>query len=395
MKKNFHIFYYFWLCCALFFSAGPLQAAKYTIDYEYDLVRLDIDELEEPPGIFKVSVSVENKSKDAPNPLTQQILQEAASEDLAKLRDSMDDAIKETRTALLRPDLDKEVADKFLSDLNKIYVRIQEQAESIARQKINAAWKKIQDENTEYSDWQIDIAVDIAKDTFNLGKTIASAVGTSGVSLIKDFISMAESIYNIGNQLYKVLQDEETARKNVQAAMDTLDREITGTRSTTEKIKDFFAGSKKDEALEEKLDLYKVKLTAARKKAEKLAIKLNLLLNNQDELKTLAEKKGVQVEDMPGVENIFKSTQDMLDLTQKVFEGAKDGMIFHKQGNKMLKAARKNNKDKLSEWPGLFSVVYSLYKDVNTVMDPLSALQDKAVDLGAEGLKELIKYASS
>jgi hypothetical protein len=96
------------ICAVL--VASPAIGAKYTITYQYDLIKLDSKLLKEPPGELKIEVEISGPGKD--EPFTKQHLRDAAQGYLSKVKASIEKNMREADEALKKPGLSKKKIKK-------------------------------------------------------------------------------------------------------------------------------------------------------------------------------------------------------------------------------------------------------------------------------------------
>lgn len=375
------------IVCAMLI-ASPAMAAKYKITYQYDLIKLDSKLLKEPPGELKIEVEISGPGKE--EPFTKQHLRDAAQGYLAKVRESIEKDMKGADDALKKPGVSKKQIGKINKKLNSKYKKKISNALKTTKNLILKDWQDLVKKDNDLKDWKIDTSFEIAKDTYGVVTTSIETVGTGGLALIKNIVSLVDSSISIVQNVYKLAQGEKSARKDLEKSIENVQAKLAGRQSVWQKIRDAVQGQVN--VLEKNIETYDQKLTGIRKEAQKLASRLEVVLNRQDDLND-EFKKATNKDLKKALQKVIAKTEGMAAETLKMIDQINDsrakGAALKKIGKRLQKEAAKSETtvDEVREGT---KKVYEAYKQVNDLMDPVGLSVNKSLDT----LKELAKAAS-
>ncbi len=355
----------------------PAFAASYTIEYSFDLFKLDAKVLEEPPSQFEILVKIRGPGEE--NPFTKEVLREAAAPLVKNSRELIEGQMKLIDKLFAEGDITRERAEEEIAKLNGWYEEFLKDTQADAKKLIARKWKSLVDENTELAEWQIGVAFDITSSGFGLVKTAITGVSTGGLSLIKDLIGLIDNIVTFTQGIYKLAVEEEKAREELEKSIKAVEDKLAKRQTTFEKIKEYFKSS--ENKLDDNLETYRNKAIEARKKAEKMSKALDKVLELQEEISNTME------EDVPGLDEAVAMTKKYLEAIDRLTAGVKVGKALMKKGEDLLEDA-----DSLTEAQKLLSEVYEFYKKIDAYTDPVDGLIEGAMDLGQAASKKLNQY---
>jgi hypothetical protein len=251
-------------------------------------------------------------------------------------------------------------------------------------------WQKLVKEDNDLKDWKIDTSTEIAKDTYSVISKSIETAGTGGLALIKNIASLVADSISIIQNVYKLWQGEQSARKAVVDSIEDVQAKLSDKQSVWQKIKDSVKGSVN--TLGEDVQTYEQKLTGIRKEAQKLAIKLEAVLNQQGDLNEEL-KKAANKDLKKSLGFMISATEKMTAQTLKMIDQINDsrlkGRTLKKFARKLLKEANKKSTT-VDEVREDAKKVYEAYKQVSDLMDPVGL----AVNTSLDALKEVAKAAS-
>ena len=228
------------------------------------------------------------------------------------------------------------------------------------------------------------------KDTYGVVSTSIETAASGGLALIKNIVSLVDSSISIVQNVYKLWQGEKSARADLHKSIENVEAKLSGKQSIWQKMRDAVQGQVN--VLGKNIETYDQKLTGIRKEAQKLASKLEVVLNQQDNLNEEL-KKATNKDLKKSLEKLISKTEKMtaetLTVIDQINESRAKGGALKKIGKRLFKEASKKETtvDKVREGT---KKVYEAYKQVNDLMDPVGLSVNNSLDM----LKELSKAAS-
>lgn len=266
----------------VFGIAQPLLAKPHV--YKIDLVRFDLEDIQEPKGEGTVVVDL----PDDIDPYTQQVLNDVITPVIVDVNEAIEKFAVEVQKTVDEFQEDpteekQEEVQKAIKQLNADYDKLIVTAQKLVEQKLEDKWKELQQENKELLKHNLKVGFKIAKEAFSITTAVARLVVSGGAD-ISGYVQIVRSGMNLFSLAKTELEGLETKANNVKSKMDDLKDEMEKIEKTVDPkkrlaknfVKNFV--KKPTEKLEDANDELKLKMISSRKSIQNVAASLDSLL---------------------------------------------------------------------------------------------------------------------